>query len=270
MRNRGFTLIEVIVAMSIISIMAGILVPISYKIWDAQKEDLTRSRMETLKKAMVGDPALYQNGMRTDYGFVGDNGELPIKNGWLDELIPYLGGGFNSDKYNKDAWGGDLAYEPSADLSAATLVSSGPNRSSEVGFEEDDIELTIGQREVLPTGNIIASLTYTVRNTYNVGILYSARVKVSRETGGTTIENGACIPINIGSLPTEAYTDSGSVTDGSDFSQILSVGKFTVSGILYKDGSCAVDAAASNEVVFFVSPGQQDWYVNLRFPPVVH
>ena len=78
--KRGFTLIEVLVTMAIVSILAGIMVPAVWKFWESQDVQTTRERIKTLKLAMVGDRSLIQNGIRTSYGFVGDNGELPFAN----------------------------------------------------------------------------------------------------------------------------------------------------------------------------------------------
>lgn len=262
MKSLGFTLIEVIVAMTIVSIMAAVLVPISYKIWDAQKEELTLSRMETLKKAMVGDPVLYQNGIRTDYGFVGDNGELPET---LSELIPYLSGGFNPATYNLDAWGGELIYTTSQEgasgrYSAATLVSNGPDPFSET----DNLEVTIVQGEVLPTSRIEGSLRFLASN-YNSASLY-ARVTADVEglPGSVPVSLGGneCFPVPV--IP--MLTDIQSMPlNGGVFALALPVGKAVVRVEMFggADVTCSGALQATpGEMSFFVNQGST-MYVNL-------
>jgi len=68
MKDQGFTLIEVIVVMAIVAILAGIMVPFVYRVWEGDEIELTRERMGEIKKALVGDPRLIQNGIRTNYG----------------------------------------------------------------------------------------------------------------------------------------------------------------------------------------------------------
>jgi len=219
LRNKsGFTLIEVIVVMAIISIMTGIMVPLLYRVWESNDEDLTRNRMLDLKTAMIGDSRLFQNGIRTHFGYAGDMGSLPPQ-GTLEDLRddpgsvsnwkgPYLPSGFDSANFNKDAWGRDINYSVTATDGdgrkyEATLSSNGVDG---VAGNSDDIVIPIIATDVLPIstvqGNVTISFPSNQSNRY-VGIVAAYR-------------NGS------GSLITETCCDSShlvSGTTGSTLSQ---------------------------------------------------
>ncbi len=272
MRNQGFTLIEVIVAMAIVAIMAGALVPLSYRIWESQEVDTTSNRMEALKAAMVGDIKLYQQGTHTDFGYVGDNGELPAS---LTELTPYLNTGFNPTSYNQDAWGEGLIYTTAVEAAtgryqSATLVSTGPDRTLSTA---DDLEIQIVSDEVIPTVGVMSNLSYSVTNQYNAAVfpVYSARVTAYQALEGLPFEAAGCVLVNVGRLEAESYSGLTSVFYDSDFPNPLPVGKFIISGELYKNGTCnGASAAETNDVVLFVNRGLRKLYVNLRFPPLIN
>jgi general secretion pathway protein G len=69
--TRGFSLIEVLVAIALISLVAGALAPLGIRSLRASQLDKTRARMDTLLAAIAGDPA------RGDFGYLGDMGSLP-------------------------------------------------------------------------------------------------------------------------------------------------------------------------------------------------
>lgn len=79
----------------------------------------TRNEMNQLAEAIAGNPNLYSNGMRTNFGYVGDIGSLPAS---LDALVanpgygtwrgPYIHTDFSGyiGDFKKDAWGKLYAY----------------------------------------------------------------------------------------------------------------------------------------------------------------
>jgi prepilin-type N-terminal cleavage/methylation domain-containing protein len=175
MKREGFTLIEVIVVMAIVAIMAGIMVPFVYRMWEGNEIELTRERMLDLKRAMVGDPRMIQNGIRTNFGYAGDNGQLPLS---IDDLINYMPAGFDPGKFKKDAWRNNFVYttftryedgmaDPLGRRVRATLQSAGPNGT--LGDTDDinalsDPDLQVGSNEVVPAEKILGNVNVVIYN----------------------------------------------------------------------------------------------------------
>jgi general secretion pathway protein G len=281
MNDRGFTLIEVIVAVAIISIMAGVIMPISYRIWEKREVEETRQAMRVLKQAMVGDPALYQGGIRTDYGFVGDNGELP--EGLADLLAdsgvfagwngPYLAAGFDPLDYDKDAWGEPLRYSAAFDAFgrrvSASLVSSGPDRLPGTADDIDassDPELQIALSEVTPAADIAAGISYTVSvSELDASPVYYTSVTASyRDRGGTLVTRAAgCQQLNVG-LVQKTVPRTASISYVSSFPVRLPVGRVVLRAGLYADAACNSAALVENDgSPYFIAAGAQTILHNL-------
>ncbi|RMG60451.1 MAG: prepilin-type N-terminal cleavage/methylation domain-containing protein [Deltaproteobacteria bacterium] len=122
-KRRGFTLLEVVIIVAIISIIASVAVPYAYKMINQQRRSSTMEEMEALYTALYGDPS------RGTGGYVGDMGILPpgndlraltqrrydgvtqpagttdtygVRYGWFG---PYINSGFDQDSFRKDEWG---------------------------------------------------------------------------------------------------------------------------------------------------------------------
>ena len=192
--RRGFTLVEVIVILAVLSVLAAIAVPMALRIFETAAEDATREEMDNLKKAMIGDTRKLQGSFRSDFGFLGNIGCLPTVLGNLltpDSLPtpfvfdtakqagagwngPYITGatvGEETEEFTKDQLGNDYAYTAPASGPPvlcpldATLTSIGPDGQSGT---LDDITVAILANETTatirgsvkdPSGNVLAGVS---------------------------------------------------------------------------------------------------------------
>jgi len=114
--HSGFTFIEIVMVIIMLAIVSGIATRKFINTIETSKVEATKSEMEALAHALVGDPGLYTNGARSDFGYVGDVGALPAG---LESLFtnpgsyttwdgPYIRGDVSSADFKTDAWG--VAY----------------------------------------------------------------------------------------------------------------------------------------------------------------
>lgn len=114
LRNeRGITLMEVVAVIAILGILMGVA---SVKLDDAiesAKFEATRSEMEAIAHGIIGNPDIFDEGSRSDFGYVGDIGAMPPD---LDALHsnpggystwdgPYIENAADDYGYRADSWG---------------------------------------------------------------------------------------------------------------------------------------------------------------------
>jgi prepilin-type N-terminal cleavage/methylation domain-containing protein len=134
MKNRGYTLIELILVVVIIGILASIAVQSLKSSDENQRFNRTVDEMEMLARGIVGDERLVSGGIRTDFGYTGDVGALPPN---LDALAtnpggyatwngPYIIGDFveNTEDYKRDAWNNPYTYSGGVTISSTGGGSS--------------------------------------------------------------------------------------------------------------------------------------------------
>ncbi|MBN2374604.1 prepilin-type N-terminal cleavage/methylation domain-containing protein [bacterium] len=130
-RENGFTLVEIVLVIILISILAGTAITYMKPSMDSYRFESTVKEMKTIKRAILGDPDIIINGIRNSFGYVGDMGGLPstledlavqgdqpswqydntnmIGYGWNG---PYIKADFTEDpsSYTYDGWGYDYIY----------------------------------------------------------------------------------------------------------------------------------------------------------------
>ena len=126
----GLTLVEVVLVVVITGILATIALRSAGIVSNTAKVEETKQELDALAFAIVGNQELQNNGVRSDFGYVGDVGAMPPN---LDALHsnpgsystwngPYIENRFSqiSDDFKKDAWG--ELYQYSAGV---TITSTG-------------------------------------------------------------------------------------------------------------------------------------------------
>lgn len=185
MNRRGFTLIEIIVVVGIIALMVGIIIPMVYRVWESQEVETTKERLSKIKEAMVGNASQVSSGVRSNFGFVGDLGQLPPN---LDALVsytningtfgPYLSGGIDPQSFKKDAWGYELIYTYTTDAFgrrvSGVIKSLGSDNAVGGTGTASDIEVSIDSNEVVPasniSGNVLVRYITPPTTTFNANI----------------------------------------------------------------------------------------------------
>jgi len=183
----GFTLVELTLVIVIIGILGSIAVQKIAPIADSFKIEETKAGMDRLTIAIIGNPELQNNGVRSDFGYVGDIGSLPAN---LDFLVtnpgyatwkgPYIQNRFEqlTDDFKKDAWQTNYTYSGSI-----TITSTGSGSTIE--------RRIAGSRDFL-LHNQIAGNVYDLDgtppdDTYNDSIL--VRLTFPDGAGGTAVRS---------------------------------------------------------------------------------
>jgi len=123
----GFSLIELMVVIVVVGILVSVAMKSMNSITSDIRETKTIQEMEILAKAIVGDPDLSHNGIRSDFGYIGDIGAFPpnlqalaVNPGLGTWQGPYLPVRFAQDTtgYKLDEWGQTYFYNGNTQISS--------------------------------------------------------------------------------------------------------------------------------------------------------
>ncbi len=164
--QNGYTLIEMVLVLVIIGIIATVGLNSLTAVNRTARFEETRTEMDRLADAIVGDPSMVSGGARCDFGYVGDVGSLPPN---LDALVsnpggyatwkgPYIGDEFSPDgsssSFKFDAWGRAYTYS-----GGTTITSNGGagslTRDLAVGLDDllyNDVTVVVYDLDRTPPG----------------------------------------------------------------------------------------------------------------------
>ena len=142
--QNGFGLVEILVLIVVVGILAAMALQSMSVVVEDARTAKTKRELVVLAEAIAGNPSIMQGGLRSDFGYVGDNGAFPPT---LQALLhnpglatwngPYLPPGFAEDTtgFKLDEWGKPYTYD-----GAVSLSSSGGSTTinHRVGNSADD------------------------------------------------------------------------------------------------------------------------------------
>jgi len=143
-RQKGFTLIELVIIIVVLGILATVAIPRFADMSESSKITATTKEMAALKRSIIGNPEIIAGGQLVERGFEGDVGFIPSQ---LSDLIskpdsvtvynkltrlgwngPYMDSAEGS--YIKDAWDIDYVFQPLN----RKILSVGGSDTIEVNF----------------------------------------------------------------------------------------------------------------------------------------
>lgn len=201
--TEGFTLIEILMAIVIIGILATVAMRSLEGSVERSRVQQTQEEIDQLITAITGNPDLYANGLRSDFGYVGDVGAVPSS---LDNLItnpglgtwngPYITGQFAQDTqgFKKDAWGNTYTFTNGITI-ASTGGGSTPMTKSAAAVASELTSNTVSGTVTDAAGNPPgdSSVAVNVTITYPDGAGSTTTSTVSPGSGGAFSFSG--IPI---------------------------------------------------------------------------
>jgi type II secretory pathway pseudopilin PulG len=214
-RERGFTLITVIVLLAVLLTVIALVVPSTVQQVSSARQSDTLDEMEVLQVAMLGNRDLPSTAVRSDFGYLGDMGNLAAT---LDDLVtqgaqpaysfdsakragagwkgPYFirRAGGDAASHKRDAFGNDYIYDTSdytngqGQLVDAKLVSLGADGLAGGTGPDEDITFEILKAKTLATvtGNVEDQIGDPAAGV-NVAIHYPANGTLTSQAATTDV-----------------------------------------------------------------------------------
>lgn len=138
----GFTLVEIIIAIAVLSILAGTMAPMVSQRLDAAREEATQLKMKTLEDALLayakdtGNFPKANKSAAESLGVLEDAGKQAPP-GWRG---PYIIGARSNQDYTRDAWNTPYLY---------TLEQAKKNGPKQVALTSPGPDKTLGNRDDL-------------------------------------------------------------------------------------------------------------------------
>jgi len=237
--QKGFTLVEVIMVIIILGILSAIAMKSLGNGLRVTRIEETKKELKNLSMAISGNPDLFTNGARTDYGYVGDVGTMPVN---LDDLVsnpgystwngPYIKSDFTtySDDFKKDAWG-------------ATYTYTGNNIIRSVGGGEDTLSYLLTSSVSNFTANSVSGQVTDALGNPPGDSSSSLTITLSYPNGAGSVKDSTVNP-----------NASGYFT----FASTVPIGNHTIT---------AIYSPSNDTLVSFVSvPPKSDVKTYMRFP----
>ncbi|MEW5702601.1 MAG: prepilin-type N-terminal cleavage/methylation domain-containing protein [Candidatus Zixiibacteriota bacterium] len=184
-RDQGFTLIEVLMTVVIIGILSTVALRALQNTVESARIRETQNEMDELAFAIAGNPDLYTNGLRVDFGYVGDNGSVPATldnlvanpGGWATWRGPYIRHRFAEDPtgFKTDAWGNP--YTLTTGITIASTGGGSLAMTKSVASAASDLTST-------PVNGTVTDAAGNPPGDSNVAV--TIRVTYPNGTGGTT------------------------------------------------------------------------------------
>ena len=230
--NRGFTLLEIVIAVAIIALMAGAVTPLVFREIQAAKEDATTSELAAIKTGLQD--------------FFADTGRFPSESEGLVALVtdpglagwsgPYVGGGSRSPALEvaSDAFGGSYLYDlhPTTNppgAADALVASGGADQTVTFGSvggtwnlagSGDDLVVlvsagSLNREKILLTRTRMETIAEAIRNYYRDNAAFPATLN---DLVDEYLDRGIS-----GSALTDAWNFSFSITDDGNTPPTLSI-----------------------------------------------
>ncbi len=274
--QRGFTLIGIVLLLFLLVIALGAVALFQLQVVTAERESVTKDKMDRLKMAVVGNPTIITTDVRVSFGYLGSMGGVPanlqdlwikgsqpsytydttlkIGAGWIG---PYLDIGTSIDNFKFDEWGTafeNISQEYSrADgaIVSARIRSAGPDKVFDTG---DDRYIEILKNEAFATvtgyvfnkgGGAAKYIQVTLNLPQNGGL--SKRYAATDVNGFYTFQN---VPFGVRTAtvdPKLIYAAGSAILQGSSNEDLY----FTISNFGANDVTITSLRAVYSKVAYY-------------------